>query len=62
MTKPFTMLAVVIFSVVALLQLVRVVESWAITINGVQVPVWASVVAALLAGLMAAMVFRENRR
>ena len=60
--KPFTMVAVVIFVLVAVLQLVRVVEGWPVTINGLSVPVWGSVVAALVAGVLAAMVFRENRR
>ena len=61
MKKPFTKLAVVIFVLVALLQLIRVVEGWAVSIGGFQIPVWGSVVAALVAGVMAAMVFRENR-
>ena len=60
--KPFTMIAVVIFVLVALLQLVRVVEGWPVTINGMSLPIWGSIVAALVAGVMAAMVFRENRR
>ena len=61
MKKPFTKLAVVIFVLVAVLQLIRVVEGWAVSVDGFNIPVWGSVVAALVAGVMAAMVFRENR-
>ena len=60
--KTFTMLAVVIFVLVALLQLVRVFAGWDVAINGVHIPIWGSIVAAVVAGVMAAMVFRENRR
>ena len=61
MKKPFTKFAVLIFVLVAVLQLIRVVEGWTVAIDGFQVPVWGSMVAALVAGVMAAMVFRENR-
>jgi hypothetical protein len=60
--KPFTTIAVVVFTLVAALQLVRVLQGWEISIGGFHVPMWVSLVAAALAALLAVMVWRENRR
>ena len=59
MSKPFTMLAVVIFVVVALLHVLRTVFQWEVTINNVQIPMWVSIVGAIVAGGLAMMVSRE---
>ena len=59
--KPFTLIAVLVFTIVAALQLLRVALGWEITINGLVIPPWASLVAAVLAALLAVMVWRENR-
>jgi hypothetical protein len=59
--KTFTLLAVVVFTVVALAQLARVLLGWEVTINGVAIPPWASLVACAVAALLAVMVWRENR-
>ena len=60
--KTFTMIAVVIFTLVAVLQLVRVLEGWDIAIGSFHVPIWVSILAAAVAALMAVMVWRENRK
>ena len=62
MNKPFTNFAVVLFSLIALLQLVRFLLGWEVTVNGVPIPLWASGVAFVVAIALAAMVRRENRR
>ena len=62
MNKPFTATAVVLFSLIALLQLLRVLLGWEVTVNGVHVPLWASGLAFAIAAGLAAMVWRENRR
>ena len=59
--KPFTLLAVVVFTVVALGQLLRVAMGWSVVINGLTVPIWVSLVASAVAALLAVMVWRENR-
>ena len=59
--KPFTTIAVVVFTLVAVLQLVRVLEGWDVAIGGFHVPLWGSIVAAAVAALLAVMVWRENR-
>ena len=59
--KPFTTVAVVVFALVALVQLVRVVLGWDVSINGVHIPLWASLVASVVAAGLAVMVSREAR-
>jgi hypothetical protein len=61
-TKPFTTAAVIVLSLIALLQLLRFVLKWEITLNGAIVPVWLSGIAFVVAGGLAVMVWRENRR
>ena len=59
--KPFTAVAVVVFSLVALLQLLRVALGWEVTVNGILIPLWASVVACVVAATLALMLSREAR-
>jgi hypothetical protein len=58
--KPFTTVAVVVFLLVALLQLLRVAMGWEVTINGILVPLWASVIACVVAVTLAFMLWRET--
>jgi hypothetical protein len=60
--KPFTHVAIAVFALVALLQLVRVLMGWDVSIAGVAIPAWASVVAFLVAAMLAVMLRRELRR
>ena len=57
--KPFTTLAVVVFSLIALLQLMRVAMGWVVTVNGSSVPLWVSVVVAVFAATLSVMLRRE---
>jgi len=59
--KPFTMIAVVLLSLIALVQLLRFLLGWEVTLNGVTVPVWVSGIAFLIAAGLAVMVWREAR-
>jgi hypothetical protein len=59
--KPFTTAAVVVFSFVALLQLLRVVLGWDVTINGILIAPWASVIACVVAATLAFELRREMR-
>jgi hypothetical protein len=60
--KPFTTIADILFACVALLQLVRFIEAWPVSINGFAVPVWASAFAFVVATILSAMLWRENRK
>jgi len=57
--KPFTTIAIVVFSLVALVQLLRVVLGWDVTVNGILISVWASVIACVIAATLAFMLRRE---
>jgi hypothetical protein len=59
--KPFTTAAIGVFSLVALLQLLRVALGWEITVNGIFIPFWASVIACIIAATLAFMLWRETR-
>jgi hypothetical protein len=57
--KPFTTIAIVIFSLIALLQLVRFILSWEMTVNGISIPIWTSGIAIVIAAALAVMLWRE---
>lgn len=59
--KPFTTVAIVVFSFVALLQLLRLALGWEVTVNGIFIPSWASVIACVVAATLAFMLWRETR-
>lgn len=59
--KPFTTLAVVLLGLIAVLQLLRFAMGWDIVVAGTAVPLWASLVAALVAGTTSLMLWRESR-
>jgi hypothetical protein len=59
--KPFTTVAIAVFSLVALLQLLRVALGWEVMVNGFVIPVWASVIACIVAATLAFMLWREAR-
>ena len=59
--KTFTLIAVVVFTIVAIAQLLRVVLGWEVVIAGLVIPPWVSLVACAFAALLAVMVWREHR-
>jgi len=59
--KPFTMLATVLLSLIAILQLTRFIQGWEVSVNGVTIPVWVSGVAFVVLAGIAAMLWRESR-
>ena len=61
MTKrAFCALAAAIFALIALLQLIRIVMGWSVTLNGVDVPFWASWIT--VAGALSFVGFRAAMR
>lgn len=58
--KPVTTVAVVVFAVVALLQLLRVAFGWEVIVNGSIIPFWASVISCIAAATLAFMLWRET--
>lgn len=59
--KPFTTLASAIFALISLVQLLRFVLAWPVSVNGVDIPVWASAIVCLVAAVLSVMVWRERR-
>jgi hypothetical protein len=61
-TRTFCALAAAIFALIALLQLIRIVMGWSVTLNGVDVPFWASWIAVIVAGTLSFFGFRAVMR
>lgn len=61
MRKPFTTVAVALFSLLALLHVLRLFYGWEIIAVGVVIPMWASLLGAVVAAVLAVMLFRESR-
>ena len=62
MKKPFTIMSIVVFSLISVLQFLRFILGWEVTVNGVSVPVWASGIAFVVAAGLAVMVWLETRK
>jgi hypothetical protein len=62
MKRPFTVVAAIIFAVVALVHLLRLMYGWVVNVAGGSVPMWASVVGLVIAGVLAAGLWWESRK
>jgi hypothetical protein len=60
--KPFTTIAAVIFALVAIVHTLRMFLGWEVTVNGLAVPMWASVAGLVIAAGLAVMLLREARK
>jgi hypothetical protein len=59
--KPFTAIAILIFSLIACAQLLRFLFRVEVIASGITIPIWPSAIAAVIFGVMAYMLWRENR-
>jgi len=59
--KPFNTIAVVVFVLVAVVHLMRIIQGWEVIVNGITMPLWVSVVGAIIAGGLAILLWREGR-
>jgi hypothetical protein len=60
--KTFCTLAAAIFALIAFLQLIRIVMGCSISLNGIDVPFWASWIAVMVAGALSFVGFRTAMR
>lgn len=60
--RPATSAAAIILLVVAAAHVLRLVYGWQVTVADGIVPMWVSVVGALVAGTLAVLIWRESRR
>ena len=58
--KPFTTIAILIFSLIAAAQLLRFLCRVEVIANGISIPLWPSALAAVIFGGLAYMLWREN--
>ncbi len=59
--RSYSVLAAAIFTVVAILQLVRAGGGWPVTVGDMGLPVWASWVAGIVAAVLAWLGFTASR-
>ena len=57
--KPFTTIAVAVFTLVAIVHLVRLFAGWEVVVTGFVIPTWWSALGLIIAGGLALMVWRE---
>ena len=60
--KPFTRITVFVLWLIGLLQLVRFIARWDATLNGAPIPLWLSLLTAIIVVGLAVMVWREHRK
>ena len=59
--KSFTKIAIAVFSLVAVLHLLRLVFGLEVVISSVIIPLWVSIIGFLAAGVLAVLLWREMR-
>lgn len=62
MTNRYAVVTGVLFGVIAVLQAVRALNQWPVDVGGLDVPVWASWVAMVVAGSLCVWGFRSRHR
>ena len=62
MLNRYAIVSGTVFGVIALMQLVRAMNQWPVQIENFNVPVWASWIAALVAGSLCLWAFGSNRK
>ena len=60
--RAFSTLSAAIFALIAVLQLIRLVMGWSVTLNGLDLPFWASWIAVTVAGALSFVGFRAALR
>lgn len=60
--RPVPTAAAVLFGLIAVMQSLRVIMRWEITLNGARVPIWLSEIAFVLAAVLAVLLWRDARR
>lgn len=60
--KPFSTIAALVLALIAVIQLLRFLLGWEVIVNGISIPLWVSAIAFVVAGGLAAMVWREAHR
>jgi len=59
--KPFTVIAIVVFTLVSLFHLLRYTLGWEVVVNSVTMPLWVSIFGFIIPGVLAFMLWREMK-
>jgi hypothetical protein len=59
--KPFTTISVVVFGIICFAHVLRLIFGWEAEINHMIIPIWASAIGAVFSGLLAVMLWKENK-
>jgi hypothetical protein len=60
--RNYSRLAAVIFAIIAILQLLRALLAWEVTLNGVSIPIFVSGIACFIAAAMAWLGLGASRK
>jgi hypothetical protein len=60
--KPFTMIAVILLAIIALIHVYRLIQPFEVIVGGAVIPQWVSVLGLIVAGGLAFLLWREARR
>ena len=59
--KPFTKIAMIVFSIICAFHILRLIMGWEAEMDHMAIPMWMSGVGALFSGLLAVMLWKENK-
>ena len=59
--KPFTKIAMMVFGVICAFHILRLIMGWEADLDRMPIPMWISGVGALVSGLLAVMLWKENK-
>ena len=60
--KPVSAIVSVLLLIVAVIHVLRIVFQWQVTIGSATVPMWVSVVGAVITAVLAVLLWREGRK
>ena len=60
--KPATTIAALLLIAISIAHLVRIIKQIDIVVNGLNVPIWVSVLGCIVPLVLALMLWRENKR
>ena len=59
--KPFTVVAIGVFTLASLFHLLRYALGWEVVVNSVTMPLWVSLFGFIIPGVLAFMLWREMK-
>lgn len=59
--KPFTKIVVILLAILCLVHVARLIMGWTVRVNNVDVPLWISIIGALVTGFLSIMLWKENK-